>query len=78
MSHDVFKNHRGPYTLVASRPMKTKPNFWRTEVVARDVDSEDVEALAQMFMTDPRDTIADISVWSEREEQFVTLLRRTR
>lgn len=70
-----MKNHRGPYRLLVSRPFATKPGFHRSEWLPGQVDGADVEDEAQALLADPRDTINYVSVWSEREQQFVTGFR---
>lgn len=71
---DVFTRHRGPYTLMGSRAAK-RPGFFKSVIVARNVETSDVYDLAQAFLADPRDTlVGGIAIWSERENQFVTTI----
>jgi hypothetical protein len=70
--------HRGPYTLIGTRMLKTKPDEVKESVtLATGLAFDEVEELALGFMTDPRDTLSStVEVWSEREEQFVTVIRK--
>lgn len=63
-------NHRGPFRFCITRPHKTKPGFHTTEWLKGDVDRDDVSSEATALLTDPRDTITSVGVWSEREQQF--------
>lgn len=72
----ILSNHRGPYRLAVERPFKTKPGFYRTEWLPGEVDSADVEEEVTSLLTDPRDSIVSIGLYSVREGQFVTLVRR--
>ena len=71
LSEPFYKRHRGPFRLQVTRPFVTKPGFYRTEVLKGSVDGPDVEDEANALMNDTRDTIIGVSVWSEKEEQFI-------
>lgn len=75
MIQDVLDRHRGPYTFQLYRPA-SKPGFHTSEWVPGVVSKDDVIELATMHLTDPRDTVEDIGVWSQTEGQFVTVIRR--
>ena len=64
-------NHRGPFQLVLTRPFVTKPGFFRSEWLTGETEREDVEGEARAFLSDPRDTIVRVHVWSIREQQFI-------
>lgn len=66
----IRQNHRGPYRFLVTRPSRGKnPN--RGEWLAGDVESVDVAEECEALLTDPRDSITSISIWSDKEEQFV-------
>lgn len=71
--HPVLERHRGPYTLAVTRP--TRRGF-ATEWLSGLVDAEEVEDEARALVTDPRDTITHVSVWSEKENCYVLVVRR--
>lgn len=63
-----LNNHRGPFRFCVSRPgKKGSETEWLKGESARD----DVEAEARALLTDHRDTITHVSVWSVAENQFV-------
>ena len=68
--HPNFSRHRGPYVLSVTRPDKL-PGFFCNEWLKGEIDAEDVEDEALGLLTDPRDTIVGVYVWSVREHQFV-------
>ena len=71
-----WTKRRGPYRLVVERPFVTKPGFYRLEWLPGEVAGEDVEAEALALLTDPRDTINNVAVWSLYDEQFVMSYER--
>jgi hypothetical protein len=72
---DVFARHRGPYIFCVCRPHPKKKGFARSEWLRGEVGEEPIEE-ARALLFDPRDTITSVAVWSERENQFVTLITR--
>jgi hypothetical protein len=78
MLADILDCHRGPYLFCVSRPFATKPGFYRSEWLKGTVDRGDVGEEALALLTDPRDTIVNVAIWSEREQAFVTLIRGER
>ena len=74
MLSDILGRHRGPYRFCVSRPGK-RVGFYRSEWLAGCTDSDDVGTEAMALLSDPRDTISSVGVWSVREEQFVTSIR---
>jgi len=76
MLSDILKRHRGPYTFCITRSVE-KAKHWATpryasEWLKSDVASEDVGDEAMALLSDPRDTICHVAVWSQKENQFVT------
>lgn len=81
---EPLHRHRGPFTVHA-HAHRTPPRTYKDgrveqrgghEVLARGQGAYEVEELARMVLTDPRDPVQLITVWSEREEQWVTASRR--
>ena len=56
------------------RPHPKKAGVEISEKLKGNVDQDDIESEARALLTDPRDTITDITVWSDTEEQMVTLI----
>lgn len=82
ISETSLARHRGPFTLNAFRVKQAirfgqKREVLTKETVARNVAKDEVMELIDLFLTDPRDDIRYVEVWSEREEQFVGLKRAT-
>lgn len=71
-----LNNHRGPYRLQLIRPFATKPGFFRSEWLSGVTDSDDVADEALGYLTDPRDNVVSVFVWSQAENQFVGGYRR--
>ncbi len=76
MLADILSRHRGPYIFMIIRAASSKksPRF-TSEWLKGEVESDDVGPEALALLTDPRDTIDHIAVYSDREQQFVTLIR---
>ena len=73
-----WTRHRGPYLLRVTRPVTTKPGFFRSEpLIGKTFTGEEAESEALALLTDPRDTICNVAVWSEREEQCVMSYEKT-
>lgn len=64
-------NHRGPYLFCLDRPHPRKRGFATSEWLTGAVDRDDVQSEALALLSDPRDTIAGVSVWSINEQCFV-------
>ena len=62
--------HRGPYRFCVVRPSKGKTPH-RTEWLSGEVSGDQVDEEAEALLTDPRDSIIAINVWSLKEEQYV-------
>lgn len=79
---DILNRHSGPpYRFCLTRPKvggKHKgdtPRFcteWLTGLVT-EKESVGPEAIA--LLTDPRDTVCSVGIWSEREQQFLGTIR---
>jgi hypothetical protein len=73
-------HHRGPFRLMVMRPKKVAAGSKKYpatfELLKGNVPKADIEEEAQALLNDPRDVIESIYVWSEREEQFVTIIKR--
>lgn len=64
-------NHRGPFLFCVTRPHGTKKGFVSSEWLKGSIEREDVSSEAQALLTDPRDTINYVAVWSDREHCFI-------
>jgi hypothetical protein len=67
--------HRGPFFFLVVRPSKGRTPV-RTEWLKGQVSAGDVDDEADALLTDKRDTILRVHVWSDREEQFVHTYRK--
>ncbi len=74
MLTNILDRHRGPYIFCVVRPGK-KPGFYKSEWLKGSTEREDVGPEALALLTDPRDTVLQVAVWSEREACFVTVIR---
>lgn len=69
----VLARHRGPFLFMVGR--KNKKGEPTTEWLRGDISKECVEEEALLILEDPRDNVDHISVWSSKEEQFITILK---
>lgn len=67
---EIAGRHRGPYLFSVTRPGK-KPGFRTSQWLPGRMDKDDVYEEAMALLRDPRDEILGVSVWSDREDQFV-------
>lgn len=74
---DILARHRGPYRLLVYRP-GTHAGFSRSEWLTGLVEPEDVGSEAWALLTDPRDCVDGVSVWSTHSDQFVTTISKER
>lgn len=65
----VSRHHSGPFLLMALWPS--------TRQLARSRERDETAELDDAFLTDPRDDIESVYVYSEAEEQFVMTYRRS-
>jgi hypothetical protein len=72
LAEPFWARHRGPFTLCISRPSakKGKTGFYTTEWLQGSSEGPDAQDEAYALLTDPRDTITVVSVWSEREQSY--------
>ncbi len=75
MLADILARHRGPYIFCVVRPSPKKKGFYKSEWLKGSTEREDVGPEAMALLTDPRDTVIQVAVWSEREASFVTVIR---
>ena len=73
---DPLTRHRGPFALTVCRETPTRKLKWHTEALKGTFRAGDVREEAQMLLTDPRDAITAVYVWSVREQQHVFTLRK--
>ena len=69
-------NHRGPYRLQVCRLTPTRKIKYHTETLAGTLPAIEVEDEARMLLTDPRDAIVSVYVWSVPEEQHAITFTR--
>jgi len=72
----IYDRHRGPFTLVLSREETKKVKGEDTVVLKKDRErgpfsAEDAHETARMLVSDPRDNVSDVFVYSESECQFI-------
>ena len=70
----TLKAHRGPFRFNLMRPAK-KLGFFTSEWLTGLTSREDVLEEAEALLTDPRDTIVAVFVFSEPEQAHVTTIR---
>jgi len=66
-----WTRHRGPYRLVLTRPGKKDGTHTLKWVQSNCESGQDAQDEARDLLRDPRDTIVNVHVWSETEQQFV-------
>lgn len=64
-------NHRGPFKFLVTRTDDKSKTGHSSEWLKGEVQKDDVPDEASALLTDPRDTICHVWVWSETEAQFV-------
>jgi hypothetical protein len=71
----IFARHKGPYTLIVYYPTRRKRSGYLEGIQPKKliprIEGEEVEEMACMLLTDPRDLVESVYVYSESEEQFV-------
>ena len=75
MLKDILDRHRGPYRFQITRPHRSKAGFHTSEWLSGLVEKDGLGDEAIALLTDPRDTIEAVCVYSEHEGQFVTTIR---
>ena len=79
MNTDPIRRHRGPFRLQVGRPYtgrSTRKPDMTYETLAGTVTRDDVVEEATAFLTDPRDSVTVVHVFSDREQQHVTTYHR--
>jgi hypothetical protein len=76
MAEPFWTRHRGPFRLVLTRPGKKAETHTLKWVQACCESGQDAEDEARALLADPRDTIVNVHVWSETEQQFVCGYRK--
>lgn len=76
MAADFTTRHRGPYRLSVCRPHPKKIGCHKSEWLPGVVDGVDVADEARALLSDPRDTIVSVAVWSEHEECYATIFNK--
>lgn len=68
---EAIMRHRGPFFLMVVRPNPKKSDRFVSEWLKGQSNKDDVESDVMGLLTDPRDTIVSVAVWSDAENQFV-------
>jgi hypothetical protein len=65
--------HRGPFRFLVGRfhPDRKLGKQHTSELLKGTVESQDTFTEAKALLTDKRDTIDSVSVWCEKDEQFI-------
>lgn len=71
-----LEHHRGPFRLQVGRPVAGKKAPWSSETLRGTTAREDVEAEAHALLTDPRDSIDAVYVFSVPEQKLITIYRK--
>lgn len=77
MAEAFYTRHRGPYQLQVCRLTPKRKQPWHTESLSGTIDGPDCEAEAQALLSDPRDSIVCVAVWSIPEQQHVMTFKRS-
>ncbi len=72
-----FEHHRGPYILGVLRDAPRRKAKVTYDLLPGKVEVDDIRDEAQALLSDKRDTILSVYVFSVREEQYVTAYRRS-
>lgn len=70
---NFWSRHRGPFSLFLVRPGKKN---LKGEWLKGSIGGAEVEEEARTFLTDPRDKVLRVHVWSDTENQFVMTYRK--
>lgn len=78
MVTEFYTRHKGPYQLQVCRlaPTKKHPDAVAVETLHGTFDGEDCAPMAQCLLTDPRDSVTGVYVWSVPEAQHVMTYNR--
>lgn len=72
---NIGERHRGPFRFQVERLGSGKTPV-RAAWLPGTIPAWDVEEEAQTLLTDPRDAILRVNVWSMADQQFVMTFRR--
>jgi hypothetical protein len=76
MATPFYTRHKGPYQLQVLRLAQSGKHKHSVACLEAPVDAgEDVETECMALLTDPRDTIVAVAVWSVPESQHVATFR---
>ncbi len=79
MAEPFYRRHRGPFQLQVLRLAQSGKHKHSVACLESPVSAgEDVEQEAMSLLTDPRDTIIAVAVWSIPESQHVCTFRGER
>lgn len=79
MARSPLSNHRGPFVLMVVRPDDDKPGFVKSQWLKKEIKKrDDVIATAHALLNNLKDTVQSVNVWSEREQQFVTIIKQAK
>ncbi len=69
---EIYGRHRGPYSLLLGRerPVKGGGMEQYTDRLSKRFNAEDAHEEARMLVTDPRENVTDVHVFSDSEGQF--------
>ena len=77
LAEPFWARHRGPFVLCLTRPHpKKKAGFHTSDWLKGTSDGPTIQDEAFALLTDPRDTITDIAVWSLSEQSHVMVYRK--
>ena len=71
-----FEHHRGPYMFGVMRETPRRKMPYHYDALPGKVEVEDIESEARALLSDKRDTITSVYVWSETEQQHIMTYRR--
>ena len=71
-----FDHHRGPYVFAVIRETPKRKMKYTFDTLPGKVEVEDIEDEAKALLSDKRDTITSIYVFSAYEDQHVTTYTR--
>jgi hypothetical protein len=71
-----FDYHRGPYVFGVIRETPTRKLKWHYDLLPGNVEVDDIRDEARALLSDPRDTITSVIVFSVHEQRHVTTYKR--
>lgn len=74
---EPLDRHRGPFVLRVLRHTPRRKYPFQSQLLPGTVARWDVKEEAHALLTDPRDTIESVTVYSEPEQKHITTYRRT-